>query len=345
MFINPKYDYNEYKNIINSEDLKSEISNKLSNKIQYNEIMNMISFNIVENTNNIIIRYKNTDREKTVLAADEFTKMLVEYINNSSKEKLNQSLLVLNQLEKNELDEIDLQNNLIKDLLGDYDTIDDISKEISNLSYKISNYENLLYNNEILIEQTNSALETLRSELALEEEYIYEEKSLLEDDFLRQLLSRDYDVSLKDLNDIVTSKKIKNPKYEKLTDLIFDYNLSKVKADIYSNSLKNELVSLNEKLSENKSLYNLVKADYLIIKNIIDEKKINLQIIQDKKNQAELIANLIETNQPVEILSSINTSSESIIMKKVLLIVGFVTMGLINSIVGDYLVNYWNDKK
>jgi len=338
----------DYKNLITDNALEEELIQKLNlNKppleLTPYDLEQMLTVEL-PNTNLIKMNLQASNPELTKDIINTWAVLFVDknkrlYFDEVKKAKTD----VEEKLKLAEQDFFEIEEELI--IFNETDNAETIDNEIKYKTTKISSFESRLIDIQLSLEKEKAKKEQIITEMNEQEKILKLNRSVVDDQFFRQLISNISDANLEIAN-LTYISEVTNPIYYNLAQQLISTNISISSLKAEENQLKKninnfdtslkDLKDLKEKSTESKSILSQLNREYSIkekLYNIFCKQAEEIRLTETAEADLLKIASLAhEPNVPIKPNRKLN-----------ILIAG--VLGLFVGIFVAFFLEFWQKGK
>jgi len=245
----------EYKNLIKDIEIEEELIQKLNLdkppiEVTPYDLERMIAIELPKGTNLIIMSLQFSNPKLTKDIINTWATLFVEknkrlYFNEVKKDKIN----IEEKLKLAEQEFFEIEEKLIK--FNETDNVETIESKIKYKMTRMSSFESRLIEIQLSLEKENAKKEQIVAALNEQEKVLKLNKSLVDDQFFKQLISNISDANLEIANLTYVSE-VTNPIYYNLAQQLISTNISINSLIAEENQLKKNINDLNASLKDLK---------------------------------------------------------------------------------------------
>lgn len=261
-----------YKNLITDNALEEELIQKLNlNKSPFEltpyDLDQMLTIELPKGTNLIKMNLQASESKLTKDIINTWANLFIEknkrfYFEEVKKAKTD----IEEKLELVEKDFFEIEEKLMK--FNETDNVETIGNEIKYKTTKILCFESRLIDIQLSLEKENAKKEQIVTAINKQEKVLKLNKSVVDDQFFRQLISNISDANIKIANLTYVSE-VTNPIYYNLTQQLISTNISINSLIAEKNQLTQNIVDfdanledLKEELTEKKLILTQLDREY-----------------------------------------------------------------------------------
>lgn len=227
-----------------------------------------VSVEVVNNTNLLRIKVKNSDPKLAADLADSLAENFIVYVSDLAKEQALTSYLYLEKQMNVEKDMLDQALSAYKEFLAQPRGVQELQAEIDSRLLFVTDYTMQYMQKEVEEKAKRAALEALQEDMAETEKVLVTKKSLSEDAFLNSVVSDATGQSAIQTGQVMMESQEINPNYLALESSIsilgselamLSSERQNIKAQIDRNSA--ELERLQAELAEKQHQENILKRN------------------------------------------------------------------------------------
>jgi succinoglycan biosynthesis transport protein ExoP len=302
----------------------------------------IIKVSTPEKTNLIEIVITHTDPELAATMANTLAEEFVEFINEQSKERVNQSIVVLEQQLASEEEKMNAALDAYTNFLSESRGVAHVEQTYNAKVALLTQFQTELAQTKVALDTTKAGLAAGEKELANLSPVVITEKSLLEDDLMRVYVSDTTGESLSQLAGLRMESQEVNDAYIALLELV---NMDRMAVK----QLENKLVSLEDAIGQTAREIETLQIE-LAEKKAVEERLLNK--LEDTKRTYD---RLVQKYDEALIASAIDSAEAQINLvapawvpvtpvgpRKML---NLALAGMLGVMLGSFVVlfrHYWN---
>jgi capsular polysaccharide biosynthesis protein len=259
-----------YVNLVKNPALLDRVRNRLElDPYEYTirKMGDIIKVSTPEKTNLIEIVITHTDPELAATMANTLAEEFVEFIDEQSKERVNQSIVVLEQQLASEEEKMNAALDAYTNFLSESRGVAHVEQTYNAKVALLTQFQTLLAQTKVALDTTKAGLAAGEKELANLSPVVITEKSLLEDDLMRVYVSDTTGESLSQLAGLRMESQEVNDAYIALLELV---NMDRMAVK----QLENKLVSLEDAIGQTAREIETLQIE-LAEKKAVEERLLN----------------------------------------------------------------------
>ena len=288
----------EYKNLIKDIEIEEEVIRKLNLdeppvEVTPYDLERMITIELPKGTNLIKMNLQASNSKSTKDIINTWATLFVEknkrlYFDEVKKAKIS----VEDRLKHAEKDFFEIEEEVMK--FNETDSVKTIEDEIKYKTTKILNFKSRLIDIQLSLEKEKARKEQIVTTINEQEKVLKLNKSVVDDQFFRQLISKITDDDLEIANLTYVSE-VTNPIYYNLAQQLISTNIS-------INSLKAEENQLKKNVNDfNASLEDLIASLEDLKKELIEKKLILSRLNREYSAKEKLYNNLYKQAEEIRL--------------------------------------------
>lgn len=259
-----------YVNQVKNPALLDRLRNRLElDPYEYTirRIGDMIKVLNPEKTNLIEIVITHTDPQLAATMANTLAEEFVDFINEQSKERINQSIVVLEQQLVSEEEKLNAALDAYTSFLSESRGVAHLEQAYNAKIALLTQFQTELAETKVALNTTRAGLAEGERELANLSQFITTEKSLVEDNLMRDYVK---DATGKNLNQLAHLKMENQEVNEAYIDLLKLVNMDRMAVK----QLENKLASLEESIAQTAKEIEMLQIE-LAEKKAVEERLLN----------------------------------------------------------------------
>lgn len=291
-----------YVNQVKNPALLDRVRNRLElNPHEYTirRMGDMIKVYTPEKTNLIEIVITHTDSELAATMANTLAEEFVGFINEQSKERINQSIVVLEQQLVSEEEKLNAALDAYTSFLSESRGVAHLEQAYNAKIALLTQFQTELAETKVALNTTRAGLAEGERELANLSQFITTEKSLVEDNLMRDYVK---DATGKNLNQLAHLKMENQEVNEAYIDLLKLVNMDRMAVK----QLENKLASLEESIAQTAKEIEMLQIE------LAEKKAVEERLLNKLDNAKRTYDRLVEKYDEAQIASAIDSAEAQI---------------------------------
>lgn len=342
----PSMTIQTYKEQLKSPEILQNTIDELDlqeKEINVERLSNMISHEIINDTNLIAVKVTCSDPEVAAAIANTLAKRFTDFITDMSNNRTSKSSDFLEsqlEIEKSKLDEASLE---LKQFLSQPRGVDELKGEVSSMLSMINSYKTQTVQKEVELIKIDAGIEAVTKEISITPEILTTKKTLDNDSLLNQIVSETGGISIVDTSQLIMKSEEINENYQSLKMKLSNLNI--VKAE-----LEQELNEIMVKIDENQSTLEASQQE-LAEKNYeqtLRDRKVsisnNTYVAFLQKYEESLIAESTNIgDSSIAIVSKAIVPESPVGPRKMLNLAIGAVLGMMIGVFGAFFRAYWKE--
>ncbi len=296
--------------------------------ITIDSLTNMISLETMKDTNLIVVKVSNSDKELATKIANTIAQKFTSFITDMAREHASKTSGFINSQLEVEKEKVDQALLDLKVFLAQPRGVEELNKEIQSkqqelndykdrLSREEVNYKDALLQKEMEEKLISAQLKSAKEQLNNTSKKLVTKKSILEDSLLSDMIKESSNSTTKDIADIEMENEEINPAYITLIESINEYEIDLNKVKQEKENITYSYKKIKEILSDK---IDIVKQDVESLQVELAEKEHQEKLILRNVNLAQSIYDsFLEKYEATRVAESteIGESSINIVSKAI----------------------------
>jgi len=291
-----------YVNLVKNPALLDRVRNRLEldpHEYTIRRMGDMIKVYTPEKTNLIEIVITHTDSELAATMANTLAEEFVGFINEQSKERINQSTVVLEQQLVSEEEKLNAALDAYTSFLSESRGVAHLEQAYNAKIALLTQFQTELAETKVALNTTRAGLAEGERELANLSQFITTEKSLVEDNLMRDYVK---DATGKNLNQLAHLKMENQEVNEAYIDLLKLVNMDRMAVK----QLENKLASLEESIAQTAKEIEMLQIE------LAEKKAVEERLLNKLDNAKRTYDRLVEKYDEAQIASAIDSAEAQI---------------------------------
>jgi capsular polysaccharide biosynthesis protein len=291
-----------YVNLVKNPALLDRVRNRLEldpHEYTIRRMGDMIKVYTPEKTNLIEIVITHTDSELAATMANTLAEEFVGFINEQSKERINQSIVVLEQQLVSEEEKLNAALDAYTSFLSESRGVAHLEQAYNAKIALLTQFQTELAKTKVALNTTRAGLAEGERELANLSQFITTEKSLVEDNLMRDYVK---DATGKNLNQLAHLKMENQEVNEAYIDLLKLVNMDRMAVK----QLENKLASLEESIAQTAKEIEMLQIE------LAEKKAVEERLLNKLDNAKRTYDRLVEKYDEAQIASAIDSAEAQI---------------------------------
>lgn len=291
-----------YVNLVKNPALLDRVRNRLEldpHEYTIRRMGDMIKVYTPEKTNLIEIVITHTDSELAATMANTLAEEFVGFINEQSKERINQSIVVLEQQLVSEEEKLNAALDAYTSFLSESRGVAHLEQAYNAKIALLTQFQTELAETKVALNTTRAGLAEGERELANLSQFITTEKSLVEDNLMRDYVK---DATGKNLNQLAHLKMENQEVNEAYIDLLKLVNMDRMAVK----QLENKLASLEESIAQTAKEIEMLQIE------LAEKKAVEERLLNKLDNAKRTYDRLVEKYDEAQIASAIDSAEAQI---------------------------------
>ncbi len=291
-----------YVNLVKNPALLDRVRNRLEldpHEYTIRRMGDMIKVYTPEKTNLIEIVITHTDSELAATMANTLAEEFVGFINEQSKERINQSIVVLEQQLVSEEEKLNAALDAYTSFLSESQGVAHLEQAYNAKIALLTQFQTELAKTKVALNTTRAGLAEGERELANLSQFITTEKSLVEDNLMRDYVK---DATGKNLNQLAHLKMENQEVNEAYIDLLKLVNMDRMAVK----QLENKLASLEESIAQTAKEIEMLQIE------LAEKKAVEERLLNKLDNAKRTYDRLVEKYDEAQIASAIDSAEAQI---------------------------------
>lgn len=291
-----------YVNLVKNPALLDRVRNRLEldpHEYTIRRMGDMIKVYTSEKTNLIEIVITHTDSELAATMANTLAEEFVGFINEQSKERINQSIVVLEQQLVSEEEKLNAALDAYTSFLSESRGVAHLEQAYNAKIALLTQFQTELAETKVALNTTRAGLAEGERELANLSQFITTEKSLVEDNLMRDYVK---DATGKNLNQLAHLKMENQEVNEAYIDLLKLVNMDRMAVK----QLENKLASLEESIAQTAKEIEMLQIE------LAEKKAVEERLLNKLDNAKRTYDRLVEKYDEAQIASAIDSAEAQI---------------------------------